>query len=87
MKLKDGVILSEVDGEWIAVDAGVGGQRFNGLVRLNKTAAFVVRQMKEEVTIEDIVAAMTEHFDVTAELARQNAEKVIETLQSVDLFL
>ncbi|MBQ8117712.1 MAG: PqqD family protein [Lachnospiraceae bacterium] len=85
MQLKDGVIMNEMDGKFVAVDAGAGTERFNGILNLNKTAAFVVKQLEKETTLEEIVQAMTDQYDVTAEVAEENAKKVIEKLQSVGL--
>ena len=83
MKLKDGIITTEVNGEFVAVDAGVKGKRFNGMLKLNKTAAFIIDLLKNETEIDSIVAAMTEKYDVDSLTAKQSAEKVIETLRSV----
>ena len=50
MKLKD-VIISEANGEFVAVS--VGGS-FNGMLKLNSTAAFIAEAMQEETTVEAI---------------------------------
>ncbi|MBP0990492.1 MAG: PqqD family protein [Oscillospiraceae bacterium] len=83
MKLKDGIITTEVNGEFVAVDAGAIGKRFNGMLKLNKTAAFFIDLLKNETDIDSIVAAMTEKYDVDALTAKQSAEKGVETLRSV----
>ena len=56
MKLKDGFITRQTDGEQIMVTVGDVG--FAGLVRSNKTAAFIVDCLKSETTKEAIVDAM-----------------------------
>ena len=65
MKLKDGFVTHEMDGEQIMV--ATGEARFSGLVRSNATAAFIVECLKKPTTKEEIVAAMLEKYDATAE--------------------
>ncbi|MBP5669908.1 MAG: PqqD family protein [Lachnospiraceae bacterium] len=85
MKLKEGVIVNEIDGQTIAVDAGSGRERFNGLIRLNKTGGFVIGLLQNDTDMDSIVRALTEKYDVTAEVARVNAAKVIDALAGAGL--
>ena len=85
MKLKDGVLVNEIDGQVLAVDAGNGRERFSGLVRMNKTAGFVAELLQKETSLEEIVKAMTQEYDVTEEVARANAQKVIDAFAGAGL--
>lgn len=85
MKLKKGVIINEVDGLVMAVDASDGTKRFNGLIRMNKSAGFIVSLLNRETNLEEIVEEMTKKYDVTAEVARENARKVIEAFESAGM--
>ncbi|HCO88104.1 MAG TPA: hypothetical protein DIT80_07935 [Lachnospiraceae bacterium] len=60
MKLKDTFITHENDGEHILIDVT---SSFVGLVRSNKTAAFIVECLKTDTTKEQIVEAMYEKYD------------------------
>ena len=60
MKLKDTFITHENDGEHIFIDVT---SSFVGLVRSNKTAAFIVECLKTDTTKEQIVEAMYEKYD------------------------
>ena len=53
MKLKDGFITHETDGEQIMVSAG--NVKFSGLVRSNRTAAFIVDCLKSETSETEII--------------------------------
>ena len=81
MKLKDGFITHEMDGQQVLV--GTGRTGFAGLVKSNKTAAFIVDCLKSETTKEDIVAAMLEKYDVDEATASKDVDKVIENLLSI----
>ena len=85
MKLKEDVIVSGIDGQVMAVDAGARRERFSGLVRMNETAGFVAELLQKETSLEEIVKAMTQEYDVTEEVAKVNAQKVIDAFQGAGL--
>ena len=60
MKLKDTYITHDSDGEQILLDTS---SSFAGLIRNNKTAAFIVECLKEDTTEENIVETMLEKYD------------------------
>lgn len=82
MKLKDGFVTHEMDGEQIMV--ATGEARFSGLVRSNATAAFIVECLKKETTKEAIVAAMLEKYDATPERISADVDKILASLRSID---
>lgn len=85
MRLKDGTILTNMDDKVVVVDASNRKDRFNGMLRLNNTAGFVAKQLEKETELDDVVKAMTEKFDVEESVARENAQKVIDSLRDAGL--
>lgn len=81
MKLKDGFITHETDGEQIMV--ATGNTSFTGLVRSNKTAAFIVDCLKTETTKEEIVDKMLEKYDVSRDIIDKDVEQILEKLRSI----
>ncbi len=81
MKLKDGFITRQTDGEQIMVS--VGDTKFSGLVRSNKTAAFIVDCLKSETTKEAIVNAMAEKYDAPRDILERDVEGILEKLRSI----
>ncbi len=81
MKLKDGFITRQTDDEQIMV--AVGDVKFAGLVRSNKTAAFIVDCLKSETTKEDIVGAMAEKYDAPKDVIEKDVEGILEKLRSI----
>lgn len=81
MRLRDGFITHESAGEHITVTAG--NTAFNGMVRSNKTAGFIVECLKENVTKEDIIAKMLEKYDAEREQIEKDVEKILEQLQAI----
>ena len=61
MRLKPDFITQDIDGTQFLVP--IGGSTINGLARSNRTAAFIVDQLKAETTPEAIVDAMCAKYD------------------------
>ena len=80
MKLKEGFVTMMTDGEQIMV--AVGGQ-FAGLVRSNKTAAFIVDCLKSDTTKEGIVTAMAEKYDAPKDIIERDVEGILAKLRSI----
>lgn len=81
MKLKDGFITRQTDGEQIMVTVGDVG--FAGLVRSNKTAAFIVDCLKSETTKESIVDAMSKKYDAPKDVLDRDVEGILAKLRSI----
>ena len=81
MKLKEGFITHSSDGEHITVSAGGGA--FNGLIRSNQTAGFIVEALKENTTAEAIVAKMLEIYDAPEDIISADVAKIIQKLRSI----
>ncbi|MBQ7985864.1 MAG: PqqD family protein [Clostridia bacterium] len=80
MKLKDGFITREMAEKQIMVS--VNGD-FSGLVRSNQTAAFIVDNLKEETTKEEIVKKLLEKYDAKEDIITEDVENVLETLRKI----
>ena len=80
MKLKDTYITHDSDGEQILLDTS---SSFAGLIRNNKTAAFIVECLKEETTQEKIVEAMFEKYDAPKDVLAKDVSVVIDKLRKV----
>lgn len=81
MKLRDGFITHESAGEHITVTAG--NTAFNGMIRSNKTAGFIVECLKSDVTKEDIIKKMLEKYDAPRERIEKDVEKILGQLQEI----
>ena len=80
MKLNPDFIMQEIGGEAMLVPIGAAAEKFRGLVRLNETAAFIVRRLQNETDPAALIAAMGEEYDGTAE---QHAGAVQTTLSKL----
>ncbi len=81
MKLKSSFITQDIDGTQFLVAVGAGD--FNGIVKSNKTAAFIVDCLKKETTEEEIVETMLKGYDAPRETIEKDVKTVLDTLRSV----
>ena len=80
MKLKDTYITHDSDGEQILLDTS---SSFAGLIRNNKTAAFIVECLKDDTTQEKIVEAMFEKYDAPKDVLAKDVSEVLGKLRKV----
>jgi len=81
MKLKDNFITYEEDGEHLTIPTG--GSAWNGLIRSNKTAGFIVECLKEDTTEDAIIEKMLEKYDAPREMIASDVAKILAKLRSV----
>ena len=81
MKLKEGFVAYNTDDTHILVPTG--GQEFRGLVRSNKTAAFIIELLAKETDRESIVNAMMEKYGIARELADHDAGRILQQLRAI----
>lgn len=81
MKLKEGLITHETGEEQIMVSAGAVS--FNGLVRSNQTAAFIVDCLKTETTEQEIVSRMLAKYDAPETVIAGDVKGILDKLRSI----
>ncbi len=85
MKLKDGIVTNSIDGEDFAIATGKAAKEFNGLIKNNKTAAFIFELLKKDQTEDSIVNAMLEKYDAEESIIRADVRELLELLKSKNL--
>ncbi len=82
MKLKSSFITQDVDGKQIMVC--VSSAEFNGMVKSNATAAFIIDLLKTDTSREDIISAMLEKYDAPEERIASDVDMVISKLREIN---
>ena len=84
MKLKDGLILREVAGQYVIVPIGKRVREVTNIVYISTSAAYLWDYMKDhEFEKEDLVKRIMEHYTgVTEEKASEDIDKFLNTLSS-----
>ena len=81
MKLNPKFLTHETKGEHITVSTT--GTKFNGLIRSNPTAAFIVESLKNDTTESEIVDKMLEKYDVDRNTAEKDVANIVGKLRSI----
>ena len=79
MKLKDTFITYSAGGEHTTVAT----EGFSGIIRSNKTAAFIIEALKKTTTLEEIVDAMAAKYDAPREIIEKDVAEALARLRSI----
>lgn len=82
MKLKSGLVLREVAGQYVIVPTGQRVKEITSIVYISSSAAYLWDYMQEhEFEKEDLVDRILDHYDgVTEETVRKDVESYIKLL-------
>lgn len=86
MKIKEGYILRNVAGSFVVVPIGEATLKFNGMMNLNETGAFLFEKMIDGISREDLINALTDEYDVDDKTASEDVDAFIEKVKKQDLF-
>lgn len=81
MKIKANYVLREVAGQNIVVPVGKETLKFNGMINLNNSGKFLWNLLKEDKTIDDLVKALMDKYEVSEEVALTDINKFIAVLK------
>ena len=84
MKIKNGFILRKVGKQYVAAATGEASKNFNGMMRLNEEAAFAFGLLKNDITEEQLIAALVEKYDADPEETRADVANFLATLREAD---
>ena len=74
--------IQVVDGEAIVLDRN--NQRVH---QLNETATFIIQRCDGTKSIDQLVAALLDHYDVPADVARGNATETLSKMRVLGILL
>ena len=83
MKLKEGFILRKVAGENVVIPSG-NELNLNVLITLNGTGVFLWKKLQSQCSIDMLVAALLEEYDVDEQTARISVDNFIAKLNVYD---
>ena len=81
--LKDGFVLREIAGEFLAVPVN-SVENSSQLIVLNPVSALIWKMLGEEKTLAQLVDGITAEFDVSAEEAKADTEAFLEQLKELE---
>jgi DNA-binding CsgD family transcriptional regulator len=87
MKVNPNVIHRNVAGEDMLVPTGENALEHNGLFVLTPTGAEMWDYLAEGKSLDELVAIMSEDYDVDEDVIRNDAENLIQKLRALDLII
>ena len=83
MKVSEDFMMREIAGEHILVPVGAAAAKFNGLITMNEVGKYIVEQLAEEHTVQELVDKITAEYDVEAQTALTDVETFLDQLREV----
>ena len=85
MKLRGEFVVRPVVDRIVAVPVGQTALQFNGMVMLNEVSRVIWACLGQETTVDAIVTAVTDAFDVDAAQAQADVLEFLEQLREIAL--
>lgn len=81
MKLKSNFITHNSGDRQIMVAAG--DSDFHGIVKSNKTSAFIIDCLKKDISRQEIIEKMLKKYDADEKIIAEDVDKVLDALCSI----
>lgn len=81
MKLKRNFVTQNVGDTQFMV--ATGSESFSGMVRSNRSAAFIIDCLRYETTKEEIVEKMLEKYEVDEETVSRDVDVILASLRRI----
>lgn len=84
MKIRDGYITRPMGDLYIVVDV-TADVDFNGLITLNESALYIWELLQEEISYDQLLQALCEHYDAPVEVLKKDLDIFIENARKAKL--
>lgn len=85
MKIKEDYILREIMGDTVLIPVGKTAVEDNSITIMTETGGFIVRQLQQGKSRDEIVEALLEEYEVTRPVAEQDCDEFIDMLRQNNL--
>lgn len=87
MRILEGFHLRQIAGELIAVPTGPVAAKLSGLAVMNETAKVLFDLLQTDRTEDELVNAILEEYDTTADIARADVQAFLALLRENGLLI
>lgn len=85
MKLVDGIILTPMGDDFVAVPTGKASEILHGIIRINATTKVLWEGLEEGLGEQELVKLLTDRYDVSESTAAQSVARVLGELKNAGL--
>ncbi|MBR2010910.1 MAG: PqqD family protein [Clostridia bacterium] len=83
MKRSKDFIKRKIGTQYVIVAVGAATKKFNGMISVNSTGSFIWDQLEQSMTMDELVTAITENYEIDRETATAHATQFVNTLKGV----
>lgn len=87
MKLKYDFEVREIAGDYVLVPMGEAALKLSGMITTNDVGVFLWKQLRTEITKEELLRKLVEEFEIDLETAGVDVDEYIEELWELDLLV
>ncbi len=80
MKIKDGFAMRNIAGSNIVVPVGSNSTKFNGMITLNDTGAFLWSCFSKDITKDEALKMVLDEYEVDEETAKKDIENFVKLI-------
>ena len=86
MRIKDGIVIRQVEDEYVLVDVGKVKPKFNGMIKLNETSKDIVTLLMEnDLTLDELLNKLLDIYDVDKTTLEKEVNDIIIQLNDINL--
>ena len=85
MKIKEGFVLKSIADSHIVVPLGSQVVDFSSIIKLTDTGAFLWSKLSSDISVDELVSALTAEYDVDTDTALRDVNTFISKLRDADL--
>ena len=86
MRIRDGFVVREIMGSIMAVPTGVMVEKYS-IINLNETGRFIWELLEKEMTEDELIKKIMEHYDVEEQLAKDNIKDFMIFLREKEILI
>lgn len=87
MRVSDQFILRTIADEYLLIPTGQAAFQITGLIALSESGALLYRRLKDGCTRDELVAALTEEYEVSAEEAGRDTDAFLDQMRQLNMLL
>lgn len=76
-------IKRKIGTRYVIVAMGKAAKKFEGMISVNQTGSVIWELLENEISLDEVITALTERYDIDADTARADAAQFIDALKGV----
>ncbi len=87
MKVRDNFILRTIAQEQLLIPTGEAALSVKGLIALSESGSFLYQKLRTDCTREDLIAALTQEYDVPASVAEKDIDAFLDQMRQLNMLV